>query len=97
MKFLAFDGNQLEYDGSQGANGAGLAGRIQPQGHEIHGRLIHNLCTDTIIYKAAYYVVKQCFFHACNKSGHLQLRPEATIILQFLRCLGIVTSWNIRL
>ena len=28
-------------------------------------------------------VVKQCFFHACNKSDHLQLRPEATIILQF--------------
>ena len=21
-------------------------------------------------------VVKQCFFHACNKSNHLQLRPE---------------------
>ena len=42
-------------------------------------------------------VVKQCFFHACNKSDHLQLRPEATIILQFLRCLGSVTSWNIRL
>ena len=40
-------------------------------------------------------VVKQCFFHACNKSDHLQLRPEATIILQFLRCLGNVTSWNI--
>ena len=38
---------------------------------------------------------KQCFFHACNKSDHLQLRPEAAIILQFLRCLGNVTSWNI--
>ena len=42
-------------------------------------------------------VVKQCFFHACNKNDHLQLRPEAAIILQFLRCLGNVTSWNIRL
>ena len=42
-------------------------------------------------------VVKQCFFHACNKSDHLQLHPEAAIILQFLRCLGNVTSWNIRL
>ena len=42
-------------------------------------------------------VVKQCFFHACNKRDHLQLRPEAAIILQFLRCLGNVTSWNIRL
>ena len=42
-------------------------------------------------------VVKQCFFHACNKSDHLQLRPEAAIILQFLHCLGNVTSWNIRL
>ena len=21
-------------------------------------------------------IVKQCFFHACNKSDHLQLRPE---------------------
>ena len=41
-------------------------------------------------------VVKQCFFHACNKSDHLQLRPEAAIILQILRCLGNVTSWNIR-
>ena len=42
-------------------------------------------------------VVKQCFFHACNKSEHLQLRPEATIILQFLRCLDSVTPLNIRL
>ena len=33
-------------------------------------------------------VVQQCFFHACNKSDHLQLPPEAAIILQFLRCLG---------
>ena len=42
-------------------------------------------------------VVNQCFFHACNKNDHLQLRPEAAVILQFLRCLGNVTSWNIRL
>ena len=42
-------------------------------------------------------VVKQCFFHSCNKSDHLQLRPEVAIILQFLRYLGNVTSWNIRL
>ena len=26
-------------------------------------------------------VVKQCFFHACNKRVHLQLRLEASIIL----------------
>ena len=39
-------------------------------------------------------VVKQCFFDACNKSDHLQLRPEAAIIVQFLRCLGNVTSWR---
>ena len=42
-------------------------------------------------------VVKQCFFHACNKNDHLKLRPEAAIILQLLRCVGNVTSWNIRL
>ena len=42
-------------------------------------------------------VVKQCFFHACNKSDHLQLCPEAAIIFQFLRCLGNVTLWNVRL
>ena len=42
-------------------------------------------------------VLKQCFFHACNKSDHLELRPEAAIILQFSGCLGNVTSWNIRL
>ena len=35
--------------------------------------------------------VKQCFFHACNKGDHMQLRPEAAIVLQFLRCFGIVT------
>ena len=40
--------------------------------------------------------VKQCLFHASNKSDHLQLRPEAAIILQVLSCLGDVTSWNIR-
>ena len=42
-------------------------------------------------------VVKQCLFHACNKGDHLQLSPKAAIILQFLRCIGNVTSWNIRL
>ena len=42
-------------------------------------------------------VVKQCFFHACNKCDNLQLRPEAAIIHQFLHCLVNVTSWNIRL
>ena len=42
-------------------------------------------------------VVKQCFFHACNESDHLQLRPEAAIILPVLRCLSNVTLWNIRL
>ena len=42
-------------------------------------------------------VVKQGFFHACNKSDHLQLSPEAAIIFQFSRCLGNVPSWNIRL
>ena len=30
------------------------AGRIQPQGHEIQGRLVHNLCTDTIIHKTIF-------------------------------------------
>ena len=34
-------------------------------------------------------------FHASNKSDQLQLRHEAAIILQFLSCLGDVTSWNI--
>ena len=42
-------------------------------------------------------VVKHCFFHACNKSDHPQLRPEAAITLQFLGRLGNATSWNIRL
>ena len=28
-------------------------------------------------------VVKQCFFHAYNKSDHLQLHPDAAIILRF--------------
>ena len=37
-------------------------------------------------------VVKQCFFHACNNRDRLQLRLEAAIILQLLRCLGNVTS-----
>ena len=69
--------------------------------HEIHGRLPHNLCTDTIIHKAAYSSCKTIFpvvkqFHACNKSDHLQLR-RAAIMLKFLRCLDNVTSWIIRL
>ena len=78
---MAFHGNQLEYNVSQGANGAGSAGRFQCQGHEIHGRSVHNICTDRII-KQLTLVVKQCFFRACNKSDHLQLRSEADIILQ---------------
>ena len=61
VKFLAFHGNQLEYNGSHGANERINAGRIQPQGHEIHGGLVHNLCADTIIYKAAYSSCKTMF------------------------------------
>ena len=34
-------------------------------------------------------VVKQHFFHACNKSDHLQLRPEAAIMLQFCVALAM--------
>ena len=34
-------------------------------------------------------VVKQCFFYACNKSDHLQLRPETAIILQFCVALAM--------
>ena len=66
--------------------------------HEIHGSLAHNLYVliQSFI-KQLTPVVKQCFFHACNKSDHLQLRPEAAIILQYLRCLGNVTLRNIRL
>ena len=31
------------------------------QGHEIQGKLVHNLCTDTIIHKAAYSSSKTMF------------------------------------
>ena len=41
-------------------------------------------------------VVTQCLFHASTTSHHAQLRSADAIILQFLRCLGDVTSWNIR-
>ena len=37
-------------------------------------------------------VVTQCLFHASNTSEYAQLRPEAAIILQILRCLGNVRS-----
>ena len=68
--------------------------------HEIHGRLPPppppNLYTDTIIHKAAYSsyktispVVKQ--FHACNKSDHLQLRPEPPLYSNF--CVAL-TMWH---
>ena len=91
VKFLAFHGNQLEYNGNQSANGAGQGGRIQPQGRKISLKLIQSFIKQLTL------LGKQCFFHACNKSDHLQLRPEAAVILQFLHCLGNVTSWNIRL
>ena len=42
-------------------------------------------------------VVTQCLCRASTTSDHAQLRPEEAIILQFLRCLGDVTSWDIRL
>ena len=59
MGFSAFHGDQLEYNDRQGANGAGLAARIKPQEHEIHGRLIvHNLCTDTIVLEQLPLVVQ---------------------------------------
>ena len=52
MKYSAFHGDQLEYNGSQGANGAGQATIIQPHGHEVQGRSFHNLCNNIIIYGA---------------------------------------------
>ena len=61
MKLLEFHGNQLEYNGSQDANGRINAVRIQIQGHEIHGKLVHNFCTDTIIHKTAYSSCKTMF------------------------------------
>ena len=64
VMFLAFHINQLEYNGSQGANGAGSAGRIQTEGYEIHGRLVYNLCTDMITHKAAYSSCKT-MLHSC--------------------------------
>ena len=98
VKFLAFHGNQLEYNDSQGRKWIRLSWKnstsrawnprkISPQLNELIQSFIKQLTL----------VVKQCFFHSCNKSDHLQLRPEAAIILQCLRCLGSVTSWNIRL
>ena len=39
-------------------------------------------------------VIKQCFFHACSKSDHLQLRPFRSLYSNF--CVAL-TSWNIRL
>ena len=58
-----------------------------------------NLYTDTIIHKAAYSscktispVVKQ--FHACNKSDHLQLRPEPPLCSNF--CVAL-TMWHHRI
>ena len=55
MKFLVFHGNQLEYNGRQGTNGAGQAEKNSTS------RLVHNLCTDTIIHKAAYSSCKTMF------------------------------------
>ena len=96
VKFLAFHGNQLEYNGSQGANGAGLAGRTKLKGMKSTEDLsITYVLIQSFIMQLS-LVVQECFFHGCNKSDHLQLRT-ATIILQFLHCLGNVTSWNIRL
>ena len=40
---------------------------------------------------------KTRFFHACNETDHLQLHPEAVIMLQGLRCVGNVASWNTHL
>ena len=75
--------------------------------YEIHGRIPHNVCTDTIIHKAAYSscktispVVKQ--FHASNKSDHLQLRPELPLHSNFcvaltMRHRGIFVCCSLRL
>ena len=34
-------------------------------------------------------VVKQCFFHACNKSDHLQMRPEPPLYSNFCVALAM--------
>ena len=41
-------------------------------------------------------LVKQCFFHACNKSDHLQLRPEAAIMQISISSKTIPTGTNPR-
>ena len=52
MNFSAFHGDKLEYNDSQGANGAGKATRIHSQEQEIHGILVNILCTNTIVHRA---------------------------------------------
>ena len=34
-------------------------------------------------------VVKQCFFHSCNKSDYLQLRPEVPLYSNFCVALAM--------
>ena len=34
-------------------------------------------------------IAKQCFFHACNKSDYLQLRPEAQLYSNFCVALAM--------
>ena len=77
-------------------------GQIKPKEFNLKGmKSTEDYSTNYVLIqsfiKQLTLVVKQCFFDACNERDHLQLRPEAAIILQFLCCLGNVTSWNIRL
>ena len=49
-----------------------------------------------LLKEQSFLVVTQCLFHASTTSNHAQLRPEERHYTPILRCLGDVTSWNIR-
>ena len=75
-KFSTTNGDQLEYNGGQGANGSDQTAKIKL-------RVMESTTNAAIMYilirlpkEQPSLIVTQCLFHASTTSDHAQLRPE---------------------
>ena len=89
MKFSASSGDQLEYNGSQGASGSDWTAKIKFWVLESTTDASIMYIVMQLLKEQLSLVVTQCLFHASTTSDYAQLSPEDAIILQFCVALAM--------
>ena len=83
MKFSASIGDQLEYNGRQGASRSDSTEKFKLWVLESTTNASIMYMLIQLLKEQLSLVATQCLFHAPTTSDHAQLRPEDAIILQF--------------